>query len=260
VYLDGIQSAAMVPQDTQGTPWDDSGATFLYRLSIVHRVGDTLVKERCGPSPSGSNPNSDWAVPMSGVYEADTGALDTSDPTRFTFGCDNGVIAKCYRWGYKPWMDQANTDAAAMTHWACTRMARADYCGSGESNTLDGTHIAFWDTLAPQPTHVQPPDTKLPREMRFEAGWNGAGAVCLSHARWATMKPPPVGCPLVAPSYLVDGGTGVRCKPGQVINIEEHEQPCATVCNTPEEALLYNVTGPVRTLNHSALNGLDGGV
>jgi hypothetical protein len=258
VYLDAIESAAQVSQDTVGTPWDGSGSTFLYRLRIAHQVGGSQVEVRCEPSLTGPNPNSDWAVPLRGVYEADTGALDTSDTTRFTFGCDNGVIAKCYRWGYKPWLDAPNADAVALTHWACTRMARADYCGSGEANTLDGTHIAFWDRLAPVPTHAQPPQTTLPRELRFEAGWNSAGAVCLSHARWATMPPPPVGCPLVAPSYLVDGGTGVSCAPGEVVDAEE--KPCATVCNTPEEAVLYQAHGPVRTLNHSALNGLDGGV
>ena len=35
----------------------------------------------------------------------------------------------------------------ASYHQACTRMARADYCGDGTSHTQDGTWIEYYDKL-----------------------------------------------------------------------------------------------------------------
>jgi ADYC domain len=72
-------------------------------------------------------------------------------------------------------------------HWACTRLARADYCGNGVSHTHDGTWVNVWDTL-PAPGPLQRRTKGLlglpPTGMLFEAGWNTGGAVCLSRARW----------------------------------------------------------------------------
>jgi len=52
------------------------------------------------------------------------------------------VIAKCYRWGYRPWVTGYG-DLATM-HWTCTRLARADYCGDGVPHTRNGTTINVW--------------------------------------------------------------------------------------------------------------------
>ncbi|MCY1017153.1 ADYC domain-containing protein [Pyxidicoccus sp. MSG2] len=170
----------------------------------------------------------------------------------FTFACvprpvaqgsceftGGGVIAKCIDWGYPPWehMGQSLTgqflvgDTVAMKqlsgnkteaqsfHQACLRMATADYCGVGQSNTLDGTPIAFYDTKyvplgapnspapgdAPIVTTLAEPDNDL----AFEAAWAdcrllerpvansacdtieklrlGFGAVCLSKKRWSSL-------------------------------------------------------------------------
>src|SRR5678815_5264127 len=99
---------------------------------------------------------------------------------RFTLGCTTGVIAKCYRWGYRPWVNGYG-DLVAM-HWTCTRLARADYCGDGTPHTHDGTKINVWDTL---PRPIESHGGLLPPAgMLFEAGWNTGGAVCLSRARW----------------------------------------------------------------------------
>src|ERR1041384_6381948 len=70
------------------------------------------------------------------------------------------------------------------THWTCTRLARADYCGNGIPHTRDGTMINVWDNLG-SPGPLQSPGGPLPpTRTAFEAGWNTGGAVCLSHARW----------------------------------------------------------------------------
>ncbi|ATB30375.1 ADYC domain-containing protein [Melittangium boletus] len=256
VVIEDVLNANQVVDEGRSPPtwWDGSGNTFLYKMKMKRQ--DEWVT--CSNVNGG--PNSDWMVPVSGVYDEDTGARDTSDPTRFTLGCHHDVIAKCYRWGYQPWKDGLNpggTGNMGDAHAVCTRMARADYCGNGGTQTQEGTHITFWDHQV-NPTVFTRPDADdiLPQEI-FEAGWNRSGAVCLSHARWKTLPPPPIGCPLIAPSLLPDGSIAGDCKPGEKWH---NDVLCPTVCNTPEEALNYEPsTSPIRLFNHSAIHGADGG-
>ena len=71
----------------------------------------------------------------------------------------------------------------ADAHQACTRALRADSCGNGRSNTLDGTPINILDRLDPpvRPNYI---DVRL-----FEGAWTKDGAVCLSHLRWKFLRP-----------------------------------------------------------------------
>jgi hypothetical protein len=88
-----------------------------------------------------------------------------------TFACDSGVIAKCARWGYVP------ERVGSELHETCTRLARADYCGDGESHTLDGTLINVYDRLQIQQSD---PSSKL----SFEAAWGPSGAACVNEPRY----------------------------------------------------------------------------
>jgi hypothetical protein len=238
---------ADLDRDPSGlTPWDGTGSTFLYRAQMTR--GSTTV--RC--SAAGGGPYSDWMVPVSGVYNT-RGQRDTSNPTRFTFGCQHDVISKCYRWGFKPWLGNDLDDV----HASCTRMARADYCGEGKPQTENGTHVVFWDPRTPSSFPKPDASAFAPNEL-FEAGWSRFGAVCLSHARWKTLLSLPPGCNLVAPSLQPTGDARDECQPGE----KEHGgMRCPTVCNTPEEALNYqNATLRLRLFNHSAIHGdTDGG-
>ena len=47
-----------------------------------------------------------------------------------TLACEGGAITKCIRWGYQPWAQHSGSSLKEL-HQACTRMARADYCGTG---------------------------------------------------------------------------------------------------------------------------------
>jgi uncharacterized protein YjbI with pentapeptide repeats len=89
-----------------------------------------------------------------------------------SFSCVTGVLAKCVDWGYAPW------DVGADLHQACTRMGRADYCGTGVSYTKDGTAIDIFDAR-----QIQSP-TNDP-SFAFEAGWGVDGAVCVSRTRYS---------------------------------------------------------------------------
>ena len=151
-----------------------TGYTYLYTLEQFVDDDDSW-QPACSPDTDGRR----VAIPLAATWNATGDRVESS--TLFTFGCTTGVIAKCYRWGYRPWVTGYG-DLVGM-HQACTRMARADYCGNGIPNTHDGTWINVWDTLPP-PGPIQKHGLLPPLGMLFEAGWNTDGAVCLSHARW----------------------------------------------------------------------------
>lgn len=123
------------------------------------------------------------AMLAQGAWDA-SGARVAVAPDVVTVACEHGVIAKCALWGYAPWLVG---DAA---HAACTRMARADYCGDGTPWTRDGTWIDITD-----PAEIQV--LAGGADMTFEAGWSAEGAVCVRATRYevraangATLVPP----------------------------------------------------------------------
>jgi hypothetical protein len=177
--------ADIVEEDPKYDP-TYTGSTFLYTLEqSVDRAGSW--QPACGADLDGRG----VAIPLAATWNTHGERVELS--SLFTFGCTTGVIAKCYRWGYRPWVTGYG-DLAAM-HWACTRLARADYCGDGVSHTQDGTWINLWDNL-PAPGPIQQHGARTPDGMHFEAGWNTDGAVCLSRTRWkADMKPISRTCP-----------------------------------------------------------------
>ena len=157
---------------------DESLSTRLYDVRVLV---NTTWQPLCATDPMDGT---SWAVPVAAIWNETGDRVESA--TSFTFACSSGVIAKCYGWGYRPWIDTAHRDA----HQACTRAARADYCGDGKSHTVTGTEINVYDQLSPvaQTRDVRP-------DLLFEAGWTTAGARCLSHYRWAHL-------PIVTPTDL----------------------------------------------------------
>ena len=175
---------AIAPESAQYDP-THTGNTFLYTLE--QWVADTSTWQSACPADADGKT---VAIPLTATWDEHGDRMETS--SLFTFGCTTGVIAKCYRWGYRPWVTGYG-DLAAV-HWTCTRLARADYCGDGVPHTFDGTEINVWDLL-PAPGPIQQHGDKSPAGMHFEAGWNTSGAVCLSHERWKDAGPNPSLCP-----------------------------------------------------------------
>ena len=185
-----------------------TGNTFLYTLE--QRVQDNGSWQ---PACSADSDGRRVAIPLAATWNAHGDRVE--DATLFTFACTTGVIAKCYRWGYRPWASGYG-DLATM-HWTCTRLARADYCGNGVPHTQDGTWVNVWDTL-PSPGPIQSHGS-TPLGMVFEAGWSTDGAVCLSRTRWLSNEIQQIttGCP----DRLIPPGLG------------------ETACDTANEALGY---------------------
>jgi hypothetical protein len=112
------------------------------------------------------------AIPLNGSWDQH-GRWRTDG---LTFACYNGVLAKCVRWGYAPW-GRVGDMPLRDYHQACTRMARADYCGDGVSHTRDGTLINMWDELG-----IQNSDRR--DDLHFEAAWAPDGAHGIARTRY----------------------------------------------------------------------------
>ena len=123
----------------------------------------------CGGADEKSVPK---AVALAGTWDA--GGAHRDSAAEFTFACRSGVVSKCVDWGYKPWQSRGQTSLAPY-HQACTRMARADYCGNGKGHTVEATRIDVYDEIGIQKRGGDP--------MSFEAAWAADGAYCLSRAR-----------------------------------------------------------------------------
>ena len=124
------------------------------------------------------------AIPMKNSWDVLTGDRIDNDKA-VTFACTNAVVAKCALWGYRPWATETQCEGkgkkkkcteVSLTdhHQACTRMARADFCGDGTPHTVDGTQIDVWDSL-----DIQTRFTDWP----VEAEWTPEGASCVSFVR-----------------------------------------------------------------------------
>jgi hypothetical protein len=113
---------------------------------------------------------------VNGVWDT-TGARHDSlliggNEVSVSFSCTNGAIAKCVRFGYDP------STVGPDLHQSCTRMVRADYCGSGVSFTKNGTLIDVFDTHG-----IQQP-TRGDASLVFEAAWTTSGAACVNRTRY----------------------------------------------------------------------------
>lgn len=205
-----------------------AGTTYRYNITALDSQFNSV--SLCGPDYDNYN----VAIPVQGYWQSN--GWHVNDAAQATFACKTGVVNKCYRWGYRPWdwsLEGQTWVSGEPLHQACTRMARADYCGDGVSYTQNGTEINLWDSLVPQ---VQVRDA-VAQGMTFEAGWTVYGANCLSHVRWSN-----------APAYVKQ--VGCRAPRDQMGNPRE--------CNSQYEAEHF-VGAPVpRLFNDSAVH--DGGV
>lgn len=146
---------------------DANGDVYLYQLSRRDPVGNW--GDYCVPDREGKQ----LAIPLQGSWDA---ARTHVESGAITFACTSGALAKCVRWGYKPWKS-FNGVSLADYHQACVRMTPADYCGDGTPHTRDGTTIGFWDRLGVRGRAAVP-------GMVFEAAWSPRGAAYLRKPRF----------------------------------------------------------------------------
>lgn len=139
------------------------GVEELEGTALAHRmmVYDPSSTSWVDPCPANGGKG---LLLLPGAWDLKTG--DDLGGDVVTLACRDDVLAKCVEWGYEPWLSEKHAEL----HQACTRMARADYCGDGTPMTIDGTPIDVYDTL-----DIQVQETKWP----VEAEWGPDGATCI---------------------------------------------------------------------------------
>jgi hypothetical protein len=174
--------AAAAPDRTENTmPAHGSNRdTWLYRVEYAGSTasGAEDWKNACAGEP-GSN---DMGLFVDGRWSA-AGAWQAGG---YTFSCPRGAVAKCARsWGYKPWKTLASPAHGRVSlqplHAACTRAARADYCGDGVSYTREGILVGMSDRYG-----FNPP---APRRSAIEAAFDESGAVRVLDSRLPDRAP-----------------------------------------------------------------------
>jgi hypothetical protein len=149
------------------------------------------------------------ALAVRGVWDETGARRDAAG--RFTFACQNGAIAKCIDWGYKPWAKKEGRPLQDL-HQACTRMVRADYCGDGLSHTRDESVIDMYDALQILTRTTQASRAWDPAKSSFEAAWSPDGASCLARTRdGQALETVLARCPGRFEPGTQDLGQGDRC-------------------------------------------------
>lgn len=148
------------------------GKTFEVVVSTYEREGD-IAYYRVTENGENACPDGGRGMFVPGVWDARAQQAPSRTAGGHTattsFSCMDGAIAKCVAWGWAPWK------ASADVHQACTRMVRADYCGTGISFTRNGVPIWSWDGKGPD---------DRPADQLFEAGWGRDGAKCVQRTRF----------------------------------------------------------------------------
>jgi hypothetical protein len=161
----------------------------------------------------------DDAIPLTGTFTRGGQHLATQGAV--TFGCSDGAVHKCTRFGYP-----AGSPGGPLwgVHQACVQMVTANSCAtSGGISTRVGTSIEFYDNagIYQVPHGVQlptmtvatwPPDADhYYFEAAFMAGYKPA--LCVGHARWPVLTDACFAalpdCPSGTADSLVDPGGAV---------------------------------------------------
>lgn len=120
-------------------------------------------------------------------------AARTDDAQLVSVSCTSGGIGRCSQWGYRPWAEgqvasSGSVEKLVDAHQSCLYMKRADYCGTGDTYTEDGTMIGIDDNFTPS---FQKSDGTS-----IEAVWGPKGAVCLTKRRRPDLAFPGCAVPL----------------------------------------------------------------
>jgi hypothetical protein len=166
--VEGGRSLKLKITQVELDPQDPEQEIYLYTILYRDPVSEQW-QNYCQPDRK----NVAKAIPLSGYWD-ETGTHIEGE--RITFACTKGVLAKCIRFGYKPWKMVQGRSLRDL-HQACTRMVRADYCGNGRSHTKEGTAIDIYDRARIQ---IRTPTSG----MVFEAAWSPDGAVFINRTRW----------------------------------------------------------------------------
>jgi len=168
-----------------------TSSTF-YRFAVSYQAKEGWLP-LCGVDDSGLPV---LAMPLNGTWEyregIEGGGGWTNSYALFTFACEGFVLAKCVEMGYEPWAEGKICDSEGngsdcekatlqARHQACARALRADYCGDGQSHTVDGLVVNLYDGIG---IRLDSDDWNM------EAEWDDDGALCMVSQRLPALPAP----------------------------------------------------------------------
>jgi len=178
IKLDGPDKKVTLRiDDIYKDPANPSGDVYFHKFSVSEpkNNGWTSLCRDAADLPT-------TAIVLANAWNMTTGArIDAPDAV--TIACRGAALAKCVEFGYRPWATATScvgNKCAPLAlkdhHQACTRMVRADYCGTGTPHTLNGTPIDVIDRLSPV---IQAEGTRDFANWSVEAEWGPGGALCV---------------------------------------------------------------------------------
>jgi hypothetical protein len=192
ISLNGVSVSGTQLQGVKATGGTVSGAAVIGSLLTAQLSSGTTLDLRIDDTASLAAPNADvrtysisyatsagWAPLCGGANEAiafpgiwNMGTTRHQwDSNLFSLSCRGATFAKCVELGYK------GDNLIDTYHQTCIRALRADYCGDGQSHTVNGTQINIIDKLGYQlDTQAWP----------VESNWTPDGATCINKARVLT--------------------------------------------------------------------------
>lgn len=159
-------------------------------LYLLSYFDGSVFSPACGTDSAGYYAPA--GAPIPALALSDTWSLQSGrtqpDATAVTFSCVSAALGTCVIWGYKRWTRQTeclspndrsicNDQDLSYAHQACTRLVRADYCGTGFPHTVGGTSLAVYDPFS---LRSRPEAAGL----SLEAEWRSDGAHCVRFTRF----------------------------------------------------------------------------
>ncbi|MCA9716239.1 MAG: hypothetical protein KC468_16275 [Myxococcales bacterium] len=119
------------------------------------------------------------ALLLNGRWSFSNGARQPDELNEVTIACREAALAKCVEWAYR----EIDDDVLGWAHQACTRLVRADYEGTGMTNTYTGARIYIGDTLG----FLE--QDSYPGWLVKEAEWTPDGASCINRQALRAISP-----------------------------------------------------------------------
>jgi hypothetical protein len=240
LYDDTCDTTPVTTCNTTMINQPSAGPNYDVNLYVIEYLDASNTWQPMCPYTTSTGATNNFATLLAGAWESRVSSTTTpyftdgtfrwvggtlipgTTSSAFTFAChQHGALAKCAEMGYKPWSTTQSSWATDLLQ-ACVRMIRADYCGDGNSHTMNGTSIdvADWRSIqVPDPNdtyaNVSKDPTDYPGGVPYgpEAEWNPDGAACISNLRWQGLEPSPA-----VQSSMGFGGGAVTL--GQVLAAE----------------------------------------
>ncbi|HSK03069.1 MAG TPA: ADYC domain-containing protein [Kofleriaceae bacterium] len=202
ILRDPTSGALLKIRRSEATETPIPSTVYFLDYQDASKVGTEEWVDYCGEGKGG-------AIPLTGYYNRRR--QHVFDATRLSFACVDGTAHKCNRWGY-PAGNAGPADLNWKYHQACTGMANANYCGTGQPFTREETPIRIRDEITDYGSEGGPYDLAHPvtlpgdpDQFYIEAGWLPNGRpLCLSRFRWAALSPDQCGAALPDPRWSDD--------------------------------------------------------